>query len=154
MSPVTVASSVHHVKLQFSSVFELYELVLPHATKINIISVCVVNVDSRGQLTVWRLRSMVRTTGDAFHYFEAESKQGNIKLDVGEFLCMMVPGTEEVKGVAIVYHQDRFQAPLLRTRLPWDFSLDEVSSLPTEGFQQFGSDAPLFVQGMEHAPDM
>jgi len=75
---------------------------------------------------------MVRTMGDAFHYFEAESKQGNIKFDVGEFLCMTVPGTEEVKAVAIVYHQDRLRAPLLRTRTPWDFSLDEVLSLATK----------------------
>jgi len=97
-------------------------------------SVGAVNVDSRGQSLVWRLRSMVRTMGDPFHYFEAESRQGNIKLDVGECLCMIVPGTEEVKAVAIVYHQDRLQAPLLRTRTPWDFSLDEVLSLQTEVF--------------------
>lgn len=70
---------------------------------------------------------MVRTMGDPFHYFEAESKQGNfIKFDIGELLCMVAPGTVDVKAIAIVNHQDRLRAPLLRTRVPGDFSLDEV----------------------------
>lgn len=100
---------------------------------------CAVNVDSRGQFLIWRLRSMVGTTGDAFHYFEAESRLGNTKFDVGEFLCIIVPKTEEVKGVALVYNQERNQAPLLRTRLPRDFSLDQVPLLPTGAFSSLNS---------------
>lgn len=98
-----------------------------NAMKINVTPICVVNVDSRGLSSIWRLRKMVRTMGDPFYYFEAESKHGNfIKFDIGEFLCMIVPGTVEVKAVAIVNHQERLQAPLLTTRVPGDFSLDEV----------------------------
>ena len=70
---------------------------------------------------------MVQTMGDPFHYFEAEWKAGpKVKFDAGEFLCMVVPGTKEVKAVAIINNHDRYQAPLLRTRAPWNSSFGTV----------------------------
>jgi hypothetical protein len=80
----------------------------------NVFLICVASVESRGQSSVWELRSMVQTMGDPFHYFKAECIKGqNLKFDAGEFLCMIGPGTGEVKAVAIINHQDRYQAPLL-----------------------------------------
>ncbi|KAG0576671.1 hypothetical protein KC19_5G098200 [Ceratodon purpureus] len=81
--------------------------------------------DSRAQSSSWQLRSMVQTMGDPFHYFEAEWKAGpKVKFNAGEFLCMLVPGTNEVKAVALINNHDRYQAPLLRTRAPWNSSFD------------------------------
>nr|XP_024365688.1 uncharacterized protein LOC112277499 isoform X3 [Physcomitrium patens] len=80
--------------------------------------------DSRAQSSRWQMRSMVQTMGDPFHYFEAQWMEGpNVNFDVGEFLCITLPETKEVKAVAIVHYQGRNQAPLLRTRVPWGSSL-------------------------------
>ncbi|XP_024378072.1 uncharacterized protein [Physcomitrium patens] len=82
--------------------------------------------DPRGQSSVWQLRSMVETMGDPFHYFEAECVEGpRVKFETGEFLCMIEPISKKVKAVAIVNHQDRNQAPLLRSRIPRDCSISK-----------------------------
>lgn len=113
------------------SVFVYADSSCPHffycLCKKNIFGAFVATQDPRGQSSVWQLRSMVETMGDPFHYFEAECVEGpRVKFETGEFLCMIEPISKKVKAVAIVNHQDRNQAPLLRSRIPRDCSISKV----------------------------
>jgi hypothetical protein len=73
---------------------------------------------------------MVQTGSDPFHYIEAECVEGPIQnLSAGEFLCMVLPKTNDIKGLAIVNCEDRSRAPLLRTKIPWDNSLGQVETI-------------------------
>lgn len=86
--------------------------------------------DSRGLSTRWQLRNMVQTGSDPFHYIEAEWDEGPIQnLSVGEFLCMVLPKTNDIKGLAIVNYEDRSRASLLRTKSLWDNSLGQVGTI-------------------------